>query len=77
MNSLDYLKLCRDESFGIPGMWATGDHQWVKASNSELRRRLNTGSVIINGTLPNWDDEVEFPVEQLVFFPKGRRVTLL
>jgi len=52
--------------------------QPVKASNSERRRWLQNKSVIINGTKPNWNDEIDFPVEELIFFPKSnRRVTML
>lgn len=47
--------------------------QPVTASNSEKRRWLQNHSVIINGTKPNWNDEIEFPIEQLVFFPKSNR----
>lgn len=50
----------------------------VKASNSERRRWLQNKSVIINGVKPNWDDQIEFPVTELIFFPKSnRRVTML
>lgn len=45
--------------------------QPVIASNSERRRWLQNKAVIINGERPNWDDEIEFPITQLVFFPKS------
>ena len=45
----------------------------VTASNSERRRWLQNKSVIINGEKPNWDDEIEFPITQLVFFPKSQQ----
>lgn len=47
----------------------------VKASNSERRRWLQNRSVIINGVKPNWDDVIEFPIVELVFFPKSNRRT--
>jgi len=49
----------------------------VRASNSEKRRWLQNKSVIINGVKPNWNDEICFPVTELVFFPKStkRRTT--
>ena len=45
-------------------------------TNSELRRWLESGSVVINGKRPKPSDEVVFPVDGLVFFPKSSRVTL-
>lgn len=44
-------------------------------SGSELRRWLDQGAVIINGKTPKAAEEVEFPIEQLVFFPKAKRRT--
>lgn len=50
----------------------------VKASNSERRRWLESGSVQINGQTPGPNDEIEYPINQLVFFPNGkRRCTML
>ena len=48
-------------------------NQAVLASNGEKRRWLQNHSIIINGEKPNWDDEVSFPITQLVFFPKSNR----
>lgn len=47
-------------------------------SNSELRRHITQGGVLINNKKCNVDDIVEFPVQSLVFFPKSpkRRTTL-
>lgn len=44
-------------------------------SNSEIMRWLNNQSVIINGKKPKANEQVEFPITQLVFFPKGKRRT--
>lgn len=44
-------------------------------SNSEIMRWLNGGSVIINGRRPKAKDPVDFPITQLVFFPRGARKT--
>jgi len=44
-------------------------------SNSEIRRWLDQSSVIINGMRPRAKDQIEFPIVQLIFFPKGRRRT--
>lgn len=43
-----------------------------EVSNSELRRWLEKGSVIINGKTPHTDDVIEFPIKELVFF-KGAK----
>jgi hypothetical protein len=47
----------------------------TRPSNSEIMRWLNQGSVLINGTRPKAKDVIDFPVTQLVFFPKGKRRT--
>lgn len=57
-------------------MQFNGDHP-VKASNSERKRWLQNKAVVINGIRPNWDDEIEFPVTQLVFFPKSDKRTTM
>lgn len=44
-------------------------------SNSEIMRWLNNQSVIINGKRPKANEIVEYPITQLVFFPKGKRKT--
>ena len=49
----------------------------VHASNSEKRRWLQNRSIIINGVKPTWNDEITFPVTQLVFFPKSNRRTTM
>jgi hypothetical protein len=46
-------------------------------SNGELFRWLDSGSVIINGKKPKPNDEIDFPITELVFFPSGDRVTML
>lgn len=44
-------------------------------SNRDMKRWLETKSVVINGQRPGPKDEVQFPITELVFFPKGRRRT--
>ena len=41
-----------------------------EASNTELLRWFKSGSVIINKTKANWDDEIIFPIQSFVLFPK-------
>lgn len=43
------------------------------ASNSEIRRWLLNKAVIINGQHLAWDQEIEFPVTSLVFFPRSEK----
>lgn len=42
-----------------------------KASNSDIRRWLENGSVLINGVKPKPRDIINFPLEQLIFFPNN------
>jgi hypothetical protein len=44
-------------------------------TNSEIRRWLKQSAVIINGKRPKPSDEIEFPITELVYFPKGKRKT--
>jgi hypothetical protein len=47
----------------------------TKPTNGELRRWFESKSVVLNGVTPKPFDEVEFPIESLIFFPKGKRKT--
>lgn len=47
------------------------------ASNAEKRRLLENKAVLINGNRPLPDDEIQFPLTELVFFPNSnKRVTI-
>lgn len=48
-------------------------------SNGELRRHIEQGGVLVNGERVGIDEEIDFPVHSLVFFPKSkaRRTTLV
>lgn len=46
------------------------------ASNSELRRWLQNGAVVINHEKVKVDEEIDFPIFSVYLFPKNR-VTLL
>ena len=48
-----------------------------RPSNAEIKRWLYSYSVIINGLTPLPDDEIIFPITELIFFPKGKRKTTL
>ena len=41
-------------------------------SKSEIKRWLNQSSVVINGAKPKAEDDVEFLITELVFFPKSK-----
>jgi len=42
-----------------------------KASLSELRRWCNNKAVIINNKRVSWNEEINFPVTQMILFPKN------
>jgi hypothetical protein len=42
-------------------------------SNSEMRRWLDQGSVLINGKTPKANETIDMPVWQFVFFHKSAR----
>ena len=48
-------------------------------SNSELRRHMKQGGILINGEKVTPEEPIDFPVFSLVFFPNSekRRTTLV
>jgi hypothetical protein len=46
-------------------------------SNAELRRWLKNGAVTVNGQRPGPGDAIEWPIEELVFFPSGIQKTTI
>jgi len=73
MNALSFLNNLR------PAIPFSIEKPCKPASNSELRRWMQNGSVLINGERVNWDEEIDFPVFSLVFFPNSprRKTTLI
>ena len=67
MTAIEYLK-----SFPFLPPSAEGK-QVGRPSNSELKRWLEKGSVIINGVRPKPHDELTFPITNLIFFTSGKR----
>lgn len=51
----------------------------TKPTNSEIKRWLNQSAVIINNQAAKPNDEIQFPVTHLVFFPKSanRKTTVI
>lgn len=47
------------------------------ATNSELKRWLQNQTVLLNGRRIRWDEEVDFPVYQLVLHPEKCKTTIL
>jgi len=74
MTALEYLQSLRPIYLPVS---REGSIPCAPPSNSELKRWLRKGSVIINGTTPSPLDEVQEPIHELIFFPKGRRVTMV
>lgn len=73
MSALEYLK-------SIPRSWLPRSREGRKCadpSNSQLWRWLNKSSVIINTDKPKPKDEITFPITELIFFPRGNRVTMV
>lgn len=70
MSALEFLKYW--SSNATPLMSNEGRWPLQPASNSELRRWLKKGSVLINGAYPQPEDEVVFPISHLVFNAKSR-----
>lgn len=73
MKALDWLKsihsTCRFMSIETPGK---------VASNSELQRWIDQGSVLVNAERLDKKEEIDFPIISVVLFPKSqtRRCTL-
>ncbi|KKK90960.1 hypothetical protein LCGC14_2717770 [marine sediment metagenome] len=72
MRAFEYLK-------SLPRSWLpkTVERGILPPSNSDLKRWLRMSAVIINGTKPKAQDEIEFPITELVFFSKGTRKTTM
>lgn len=47
----------------------TGKEIYGRPSNSELKRWLMNGSVLINGVKPKPWDTITYPIRELIFFP--------
>lgn len=54
-----------------------GKEIYGRPSNSEIRRWLVNKSVRINGMNPLPEDQIFFPIIELIFFPTGRTCTMI
>jgi len=76
MTAIEFLK----EFPFLPTVLVRGEGKTLygRPSNSELKRWLINGSVIINGVKPKPSDNVAYPIKEFVFFPDSKhRVTLM
>ena len=73
MKAIDFINNLR------PAVPMSIERPCTTPSNSEIRRWLDGAMVEISGKRPKHDDEIDFPVTSLVFFPrsKGRKCTLV
>jgi hypothetical protein len=73
MNALSFLNSLR------PAIPMSVETPCSQMSNGELRRHLTQGAVIINGERVTPNEEIDFPVFRVVFFPKSdrRRTTVV
>lgn len=70
MTALEFLKYVKVEARCIP-MHLNGTKP-QEASNGQMRRWLDMGAVRINEKTPKWNEEIEFPIWDFVFFPKSK-----
>lgn len=70
--AFEFLKYIKECGYYLP---MSTERPCTEASNAEIKRWLKSSSVIINGKKPNVNDEIEFPITELVYFPKGKRRT--
>lgn len=73
MTALQYILSLR------PAVPMSVENPCTYASNGELRRWLQQGAVICNGERLDPNEQIDFPVFSLVFFPKSekRRTTVI
>ena len=74
MTTMNALQLLIDIAGGPKGHgWQTKEGTKVgRASNSELRRWLNSRVLQINGEpIMSWDENIDFPIMSVVMWPKN------
>jgi hypothetical protein len=73
MKALEYLNGLR------PALPMSIEQPCTLMSNSELRRHLKQGGILVNGEKLVVDEVIDFPVYSLIFFPKSekKRTTLV
>jgi 23S rRNA-/tRNA-specific pseudouridylate synthase len=71
MRNMDALTWFLKLNKGVGGFWSTESPK-KRASNSEIRRWFEKGSIIINGERAKMDDEIT-EIKSCVIHPKGKR----
>lgn len=71
MNAIQWLNSLRS---AIP---MSMERPCTQMSNGELRRLIAQGGVLVNGDRIEANEEIDFQVFSLVFFPKSPRRTTL
>lgn len=71
MKALNFLIHMRDNSHCSPQ--SKEGTKVGKPSNGELRRWLICKAVKINNRFPAWNEEIEFPIFELIYFPKNQK----
>lgn len=71
-NTLTFLNSLR------PALPFSSEKPCTAVSNSELRRWIANGSVLVNAERVAWDELIDFPVFSIAFFPaSGKRKTTI
>lgn len=70
------MKHMLDFIINLPGSFPSTERVGT-ATNSELRRWFERGSVEVNGEKANWNDPVPTVWESLVLHPGGKRKTTI
>ncbi|HET8686440.1 MAG TPA: hypothetical protein VFM18_07220 [Methanosarcina sp.] len=72
MTALDFIVSLR------PFLPMSVENPCTPMSNGEARRLLDQSAVLINGKKPKSKEFIDFPVKELVWFPKNpkKRVTM-
>jgi len=79
MTALQYILSIHNFGSGLTktGFWS---HEQNKiASNSEIRRWIENGSILINHERVTCNEVIDFPLHSVILFPKSdkRRITVL
>ena len=69
LSALEFLSRLED----ISALPMSTERPCTKPTKAEVKRWLKKSSVIINHQKPKPHDQINLPVENLVFFPKGKR----
>ncbi len=71
MNAMQFLNNLR------PAVPFSVEQGCKPMSNTELRRHIQQGGILINGERIQVNEEIDFPVFSLVFFPNSKRKTTI